>query len=366
MNLSSTHVHLDSRLSQQYQRLWWSLYVRDKTLALELREPGVVEDARCKIPTPSRDCLELRPLRDSSIASFPALRPFQKAEYQEHIATIFLSRLKLCTYISRIWRVAHQISAPPFDDDDDDSTVLPRMFVPKSADDFGRSTFHEVSLDSWWYNLPREARFSPKFPLPTSGEEEQVLAFHRSLLAMQYFSISNALHPISRGELQSPSPLAASAMSRLKVETNLIIFFDIVKHLAAHDCAKFAPTLGLHLLLHAASTYVVLMKAVENGLPSCVDRFQSMAVTLDILLRNPCQRAAMQEEIRKLEKEIQRLKRCMNNTLLELKPPIMPPPEETISPFASDEFDPSNECVDPDDLMQERNVKDTWLPETPE
>lgn len=172
-----TGLHLDHTKEQRPDHkfrnmLWWSVFTRDRLIALGLQQPPVIKD---EVHQP----IPMLALSDLSITT----QPYAKASYgsnERHLARIFIEKVKLCRCIKDdlySWDYHYQpittgIAAKP---------RQTSLYLSK------------LELDDWLQDLPPSISFHPKPFLPAQNAD-LIFHSHRAWLKMIYLEIYSTLH----------------------------------------------------------------------------------------------------------------------------------------------------------------------------
>jgi hypothetical protein len=260
-----------TRKFHQCRRIWWSLYTRDRLLALGLRRRTQVRDEDCVGPTLTLDDFPQGSFSASVINLVGDCSGLSDIHYQEQLATLFIKKIELCRSLGHVLSTQYSTSATNCD-----STVeTPISLIPKLATetDFSRCV---EELDIWFDSFPE---VSPLHRHPDYEREnyDLVLFLHRAVLKMTYLAVCSALYR-PRALLSShcnPMHLKSRASPRTKLQSAATEISIIAQRLDELDLIKFLPTSSVTIVVQAAITHLVDAKwKGERGGVASICRFR--------------------------------------------------------------------------------------------
>lgn len=235
-------------------RLWWSLYSRDRLIALALRRPTQINEGACDVPLPRLSDFDIRPFHP---AVFQMLRYQQldDVSYQRRLATMFIEKVKLCQYLGRVLFAQYSPSNHNFGATNKTTITL----VPREASEAELDRCSQ-KLDAWVSGLPKDAQFIPPKSQHLS-EGEKVLLLHSAMLRMIYHATCSALHRpqalIFGRKAHSTSKKAKwSITARQKMQDAAAGTTEIAHGLNRLGLTKFLPASGLTVVLPAAVVHL--------------------------------------------------------------------------------------------------------------
>lgn len=170
-------LHFDHTEEQQpghkfRNMLWWSVFTRDRLIALGLQQPPVIKD-EVHLPIP------MLALEDLAITT----QKYAKACYginERNLARIFVEKVKLCRCIK---------------DDLYSWDCQPINITPAIAAKPRQTTLwlSKLELDDWFQDLPENISFCPKPFLP-SHRADLIFHSHCAWLKMVYLEIYSTIH----------------------------------------------------------------------------------------------------------------------------------------------------------------------------
>ncbi|KIW85455.1 hypothetical protein Z517_00845 [Fonsecaea pedrosoi CBS 271.37] len=290
MGLSEEDTYAKYRpdINHRLRRIWWSLYCRDKFVAISTMQPPLIKGADFHVDPPTLPANNLVPT--GALSTFrksfsPGQDKDPKLETDECQFTLpFVEQTRLCLQIGRVLDdLYYPVSV--FTEPAHPGVLLTARLVPQAT-----VRALQQSLTIWWENLEHPLRLSL---LDMDGEipmepYQKRRIIHGGLLSMFYFATSMALHrwltmlsipgtPLSEG--QSCNYLSLESDSHMILHVwNIVSSIDVDKvvGLGGHLCVIEAiNTLGIarhgqhHLLLSAARIRDMRMclqtlKIVEN------------------------------------------------------------------------------------------------------
>ncbi|KAJ9237735.1 transcriptional regulator family: Fungal Specific TF [Paecilomyces variotii] len=248
-----TQSDMDPQLQRLRIRLWWSLYSRDRLIAMALRRPTQINEGTCDVPMITLNDCDIEPFHPSviEVLGCPQL---ENVSHQKRLAVMFIENVKLCQCLGRILFAQYTPSNHQFGA----TTKTTITLVPRQASEAELNRCSQ-QLDRWLHGLPRDAQFIP----PSKNhirEGENVLLLHSAMLRMIYHMTSSTLH--------RPQALIFSAkdrsrnvkgpnVARTKLEDAATSITQIVQGLSQLNLVRFLPQSVVTVLLPAALAHLV-------------------------------------------------------------------------------------------------------------
>lgn len=222
----STYSMMRPEKANLCKRLWWSIFIRDNVLKMELGTPQRIQDVSNEVPTLTVEAFNLQPFSEVVRNALPDATIVDNAEIHRQLAELTVRRADLACHLSQI-STLHKVPTPS---------------IMQS-----QSVYFEQALRNWCSDLDPRLRFKPG--------SSRVFDYHSGVLGMLYFSTSNAL---LQNHLQ-PSPVSAATdlAVRQKIEKDTRKILNIARTLYQSE-ACFPPTLGMGMVYNAVSLYVGL------------------------------------------------------------------------------------------------------------
>ncbi|KAK4934570.1 hypothetical protein LTR10_024206 [Elasticomyces elasticus] len=211
------------------KRLWWSIYVRDNTLRLELGSPLRLQEVPYHVPLLNLDCFNLSPFSTLVQSRLPEAPYLQKPEIHEMLMQIAIQRSGLVCQLSQI-------------------LAMPARMSVSSKVQQDESVYFDQALREWDWELEPDLRFEPK--------SSRVFEYHCGLLSLLYLSTSNALHLI---RLQPRSGAIGLDRIRTDVEHNTGQALNTASALYLSG-SLIPPTMGMGMVYNAVNLSVTLAK----------------------------------------------------------------------------------------------------------
>ncbi|KAL2004142.1 hypothetical protein VTN02DRAFT_6239 [Thermoascus thermophilus] len=271
-------------------RLWWTLYSRDRLIAMGLRRPTHINEGTCDVPPLRLTDFDLGPFPDSVVQRLRC-RQLADVSHQRCLATLFIEKVKLCRCLGRVLFAQYAPSNRHLGATDRTTITL----VPRQASEAELARCSR-QLDSWLRALPPEARFLPASRAHIT-EAEQVLLLHSAMLRMIYHATASALH----------RPRTTTT-ARTKLQAAALGITHIVQGLGQLDLTKFLPQSGVTVLLPAAAAHLVDLTSPDPTVRQVsVDRFhrcvQALQALQDIYPAADIEAAHLEAAVQRLRNE---------------------------------------------------------------
>ena len=272
---------LAPRMVRQCRLLWWCIYSRATILCLELAHCDARSIPESGIAVPTLEDFDFE--FDQKVMSELSQSVFiQSSVLQRQLAEISIVRIELSRHIHHGLAASHNLSKIAASDSDrlnsaTDADATSKRPVDRMAEHYG------YVLDAWWRDMAQSSRF--RLCWQSTEPTQQLLAFHQSIVAIMYFSMSMTIASVRL----SGSRLSTfeQQQSKLKIEMNTSTILDIVERLDQAGLSTCLPPLSLGLLQHALTVLADSQgPSIEWSNWSRPLRFLRICVTL-ILGRKP-------------------------------------------------------------------------------
>lgn len=196
---------LEAELKQQKPDLWkrisWSLYTRDRLVAINMRQPFHINEADFQTPLLKLSDLEIGPLSTicclGSDGSHPAIRD---PSMHRLLAQISIALVQLCKCITCILNCQYTVFQRQSHPENTPKNLLaPKGVALRSAE----LLLRDIELEEWHDSLPRLLRWYPSDPLHLINKHAEVVLHFRAMLNGVYSLTCSTLH---RPQIASTSP----------------------------------------------------------------------------------------------------------------------------------------------------------------
>lgn len=250
-----------------WKRLWWCMYTRDRLNALNLRRSPVIKDAEFTVPLPTLSDFDMGTYPPSVLAMpiLGACEVLRSPMQQQHLATMFIEKARLCCTISGI------------------------IFPITNAAVFAPAVFthYIAALDDWHASLPKEVQYHSPPERKSLSEGERALFAYRAWLEMIYLAASGALHRQNQAQSQksvqsesnlNPNPTNPSGDGIHSVTQSIAGVADGLNQL---DLVHCLPTTTVGLLTPVLATHFMNIRSETPDLWR--NAFQSLYQCLKVL-----------------------------------------------------------------------------------
>ena len=241
-------------------RLWWSLYTRDRLIALGLRRPTQINEGTCSVPMLRLEDFDVEPFAPSVQDMFHC-RQLNDISQSKRLATMFIEMVKLCQWIGRVLFAQYTPSQRHFGT----TTQTTITLVPRQATESELARCSQ-RLDAWVNGLPKDAQFIPASTAFQDGEE--VLLLHSAMLKMLYHATNSALY---RPWAITPKPNAPKSTTELtqtarrKITDSVAGITHVIQGLGKLNLTRFLPQSGVTVILPAAVAHLTTATTTENS-----------------------------------------------------------------------------------------------------
>ncbi|RHZ67275.1 hypothetical protein CDV55_104358 [Aspergillus turcosus] len=250
LNRDPTTSDMDPRMKRLRVRLWWSIYCRDRLIAMGLRRPTQINEGTSSVPMLRLDDFDFEPFHPAVIEIFRC-RQLEDVSHQKRLATMFIEKAKLCQCIGRVLFAQYTTSQCQFGVTNRTTITL----VPRQASESELARCSQT-LDSWLSALPKDAQYIPASKT-NFKDGEDVLLLHGAMLRMLYHATISALNrPWAYSRDQSKSRLEIAKTARSKMHDAALGITHIIQGLNQLDLTRFLPQSGITVIIPAAVAHL--------------------------------------------------------------------------------------------------------------
>jgi hypothetical protein len=229
-----------------YKRIWWSIYIRDRLLALAMRQPMRISDCDFDVPMVTTNDFEPLSVSENVINFLGHSDVLQNTGHQMELIILFIERSKLCVNLGHILSAQY----PTLSNQVGSTGSNTRRFVGQLSE----IQQCDQELEAWRRQLPPTIQFSPVAP-GELGEVQKVMHLHRALLEMIYLATSSALHRPELVHRVSGQPKMRE-LSRSRFRSAAMAISIIVLDLQILELTCRLPATGVTILFAAAVSHL--------------------------------------------------------------------------------------------------------------
>ncbi|KAL9062856.1 MAG: hypothetical protein Q9157_008579, partial [Trypethelium eluteriae] len=255
---------MDQKRKKLWRRVWWSLYMRDRLIALGMRRPIRIKNEDYDVPMMTMDDFEIAPLPDY-IGCVPAdCVIVRDVEAQRQLASMCIEKTKLCLCISQVLSTQYSVlnnNQGILSDEGNTRTTM--MLIPKKLDcQTDEIQTCDDELQRWLQDLPEEARYQHASIAQVSNGTSPIL-LHRALLHLVFYCALSALHRPQVLPSMPPRNTRAELLevSRRNVRLAANEITNISQNLYSLNLVRYLPTTGVTVLLPAIIIHLLDIKA---------------------------------------------------------------------------------------------------------
>ena len=184
-------THMCSESAKLRKRIWWTLFSRDKLIALGMRRPTLIHDDDFDVPELKIDDMEPLVLTDHYSWIPINCKGIREAATQHRLAVLFLERVKLCCCVGNVLSKTYFAVNENTKYETDRTTFLLR---PKMTSLHSKEVkqCHE-ELHRWLGNLPPEALLDSNFDGKDVSDHTSA-NLNCAILHMLFHAAVSALH----------------------------------------------------------------------------------------------------------------------------------------------------------------------------
>lgn len=256
-----TRSEMDADTRRLRIRLWWSLYSRDRLVALALRRPTQINEGICDVPVLRLSDFDIRPFHPAVV------RMLQYEEMgdltrQRRLAIMFVEKVKLCQCLGRVLFAQYSPSHHSFGAAHKTTiTLIPRQASEAELDRCSQK------LETWFRSLSTEAQFTaPKSQ--TDDQGDHVVLLHAAMLRMIYHATCTSLHRpralLSSSKKPASTPSVRASLRKMQDAASGTA--DIVHDLNRLGLTRFLPTSSLTVVTPAAVVHLTNLTSANPAL----------------------------------------------------------------------------------------------------
>ncbi|PWY78116.1 hypothetical protein BO94DRAFT_498225 [Aspergillus sclerotioniger CBS 115572] len=252
LNRDPSSANMDPRIKRLRARIWWSLYSRDRLIAMGLRHPTQVNEGTSNVPMLRLDDFDFEPYHHNVIEMFRC-RQLEDISHQKRLATMFIEKAKLCQCIGRVLFAQYTPSQCQFGV----TTRTTISLVPRQASESELARCSQ-RLESWLSALPKDAQFIPA-SRTNFHDGEDVLLLHGAMVRMLYHATTSTLHrpwafAANKDQSKSRRDLIQTAQS--KMHDAAVGITHIIQGLNQLNLTRFLPQSGVTVIIPAAVAHL--------------------------------------------------------------------------------------------------------------
>ncbi|PYI32830.1 hypothetical protein BP00DRAFT_393806 [Aspergillus indologenus CBS 114.80] len=252
LNRDASTANMDPKMKRLRARIWWSLYSRDRLIAMGLRRPTQVNEGTSNVPMLRLEDFDFEPFHPAVIEMFRC-RQLEDVSHQKRLATMFIEKAKLCQSIGRVLFAQYSPSQCQFGVTNRTTISL----VPRQASESELARCSQ-RLESWLSALPKDAQFIPA-SRTNIHDGEDVLLLHGAMVRMLYHATTSALYRPWAFLPKKDQPKARLDLintAQTKMQDAVIGITHIIQGLNQLNLTRFLPQSGVTVIIPAAVAHL--------------------------------------------------------------------------------------------------------------
>ncbi|KAF5674577.1 cutinase transcription factor 1 beta [Fusarium denticulatum] len=307
------HLKISQEEKKLRRRLWWCCLMRDRLLALGIRNPPRLRDDEYNVKPLTLDDFDLSsPSTNLDMLFHRSKAAYPNSEKRKNLALMCVELSNLCVYIGRTLNTLYTVMGNYLGgvEYSQQSTTWPGRSEEQAKSLAERST----ELKTWLENQNIHSQYTAK---PTSRQPDinttddlqvdEILRLHQAHLRLVYFTALGALH---RPQVFCYGPNSnGSAVSRGNVTDTAVEMTKLAFNLQRDNQLRFLPTLAVPAYL--AVTLVHLFN-------TCSDEEEARSLSLGRLYQCVSVLQQLQEMYTSADYAMQFLNSILKNTGLHV------------------------------------------------
>ncbi|KAH7159280.1 cutinase transcription factor 1 beta [Fusarium sp. MPI-SDFR-AT-0072] len=254
---------MSSARQKLYKRIWWSCFMRDRLIALGMRQPSRILDKDFDVPMLEESDFEIEVFPQDNNILPRQCAVVRDITMQQELAALFIAKVQLCICIGHVLNSMYSVDmrdkAVP-----ENTTNTTWMLLPnKKLDNTKWFLSIHLELVAWAEALPPCCQYTPLISLDIKNSNATI-AVQRTLLHMLYYTIDLTLH---RPQLLPPSPTqvmttpsVVQGVSRLHIWNATIYITRMATELHHLRLDRFLPLTGVTVILPAMMVQLLEMR----------------------------------------------------------------------------------------------------------
>ncbi|KAH7214366.1 fungal-specific transcription factor domain-containing protein [Fusarium oxysporum] len=263
------------------KRIWWLCCMRDRLIALGMRQPSRIKDEDFDVPMLEESDFEIEGLpKDNTIipASCTLVR---NLDMQRGLAIMCIAKAQLCVCISHTLKAQYSVLTRDIIklENTTNSTIM--LFPIKQLDNIESINKMDHELMAWAESLPTCCQNRTLTPLDVK-DGRTTIAVQRTLLHMVYYTTISALY---RPQFLPSTPLQAPTISSQVQGIAQLRVRDATMHITRmaselHQCCleRFLPPTGITVIIPAMIIHLLEMK---NPTPQVMEKLREVYAAAD-------------------------------------------------------------------------------------
>lgn len=239
----------DLRRRRCWKRIWWCLFIRDRTCAIGMRQRPLIRADECQWSALNKDDFELHEPFPSLLLGLDRSEYLFDTSLQRELADICIAQVQLWDQLDAILELRHNASSPRYSKTHETTLIL----VPRTISSPHQPMEHcKQRLQSWLAQHSDNLIY--KCP-PTMSYPSQppVLTVHVCMANLLYHTLQCMLHrPLQQG-IESTSP--ADRISRFTAKSSAATIIFIFEYAQSRQILHLLPGWSVTVLMQAALTF---------------------------------------------------------------------------------------------------------------
>jgi hypothetical protein len=268
-----------------WKRIWWTCFMRSQSIVLGLRCAPHFDSKKFRTPMLQEEDFDIRDA-PATITSLPSGYAFmQDTNIQRNIASIIISKARLCLCISRILETQYAMQRRTANGPDGTTGNI-MMLLPHENLNMGVIDQMDKHLQAWEESLPACCRYTRASQRDV--QEKKTIFVQRAVLHMLHQTAIITLHrPIARradGGIDVWNRKHADE-SCLKTTQAAALISEMASGLRHMGIEGYLPDTGVTVLLASAMAHVIDMRHPPTSLPyqRAAYRVSQCRITLEYL-----------------------------------------------------------------------------------
>jgi hypothetical protein len=246
-----------------WKRIWWSCCMRDRLIALGMRQPSRIKDEDFDVPMLEESDFEIEALLKDNTVIPASCTLVRNLDMQRELAIMCIAKAQLCVCISHMLKAQYSVLTRDIIklENTTNSTIM--LFPNKQLDNVESINKVDLELMAWAESLPTCCQNRTLTPLDVK-DGRPTIAVQRTLLHMVYYTTISALYRpqfLSSTLFQAPTISSqVQGMAQLRVRDATMHITRMTSEL--HQCCleRFLPTTSITVIMPAMIIHLLEMK----------------------------------------------------------------------------------------------------------
>jgi hypothetical protein len=264
----------DSNQRKHWKRIWWCLFIRDRTCAIGMRQLPIIAAQECHWPELDRNDFTTPEPCLSVLVEFGKSQYLRAGSLQMDLASICIAQVQLWQQLDSIMQLRHSILSPRYGSTRETTLILGPRPLPSNNQTMQHC---KQKLQSWTISHSDKLIFQFGYAAPFDNQPV-LLTIHACMLNLLFHALQCMLHrPFQKATMSGSADDRSSCFTAKSSASAILSIFEYAK---VQDIIHLLPGWAVTVLMQAALIFKDF--ATENAAQTC-RRWQDCIEVLEML-----------------------------------------------------------------------------------